>query len=126
MQFVGLGATKLHFFFSLCLREQEVVVLFLFAHFVMLEIGHDVGLTQVNKHIVFNEHRPNSLGKHAVADAKIFNEETVRLVLVADLKLAAGVLFLVFFFADGDDEVVYNLFVILGILSFKRSAGRSA
>lgn len=125
MELVGLGTAQLNVLFSLGLREQEVVVLFLFIQLVLMQIRDDVRLTHVDEHVVLDDHGSDRLREDTIADAEVFDKEAVSLFLVADLELSSGVLLFVLLFANGNDEVVNDFLVYLGVRALYWAASRT-
>ena len=75
------------------------------------DVDNDVGLSNVDQHVVFEHDRRLLADKHSVADAEILDQEVVALHVVHDLEVATAVLFRSLLILVWNDEVVHNSFL---------------
>ena len=74
-------------------------------------VDNDVGLSDVDQHVVFEHDRRLLADKHSVADAEILYQEVVALHVVHDLKVATAVLLCSLFILVRNNKVVHNPFL---------------
>jgi hypothetical protein len=77
MKFVLLGTSKRHFFFSLRLSKQKVVVFILFRHLLLVQVRYDVAFAHINEEIIFKDNITDSFSKDSISDSKVFNIVTI-------------------------------------------------
>ena len=118
MKFVLLGTSKRHFFFSLRLSKQKVVVFILFRHLLLVQVRYDVAFAHINEEIIFKDNITDSFSKDSISDSKVFNIVTIWLLLKPDLKLSPCMLLFIFLFLNGYDEIVYYFFFKFTISTF--------